>query len=153
MKRVYFPIFVDMKNKTALVIGGGQVAERRVKILAAFAAKVTVISPQASDYIKAAALQGEIRLLGRKYQDGDIADIKPFLLIAASDDRQTNRQAMLEAAQLDILASVADSREECTFYFPAIAESEDYIAGIVSKNGNHAGVRRMAEKTRELLAT
>jgi len=118
-----------------LVIGNGKIAQRRINALQSFGADVFVISPD----------------INRKYQPGDIADLNPLFVIAATDDRQVNHDAMVEAKSLSIPISVADYQEECTCYFPALAESENYIAGLVSKKGDHAGVRRMAEKMRSLL--
>ncbi len=143
----FFPLFVDISGKKALVVGGGNIAERRVKILASFGADITVISPETTEYIEHAPL----RLLKRRYKEGDIAAIAPFLVIAATNERQVNHNVMTEAKNLNIHVSVADCREECTFYFPAIAESGDYIAGLVSKNGKHSGVKQVAEKVREVL--
>lgn len=147
----FFPLFVAIKSKTLLVIGGGNVAERRIKVLVSFGADITVISPKVTEYIERAASQGIIRLFKRKYQNGDIMTIKPFLVIAATDHRQANNEAMREAVDLDIQVSVADCREECTCYFPAIMESDSYIAGLVSKKGDHIGVKQTAEKIRGLL--
>ena len=128
-------------------------AERRIKVLAPFGADITVISPSVTEYITTSASRGSIRLLDRKYQSGDISEMLPLLVIAAADDRQVNREAMLEAASLDIQVSVADCREECSCYFPAITENENYIAGLVSKTGDHAGCKLMAERIRGLLNT
>ena len=136
---------MDMTDKHVLIIGGGNVAERRVRILSDFGAKITLISPKATEYIE----QTVPRFLKRKYQSGDIAEIAPFLVITATDDRQANHDAMMEARSLDIIISVADSREECTCYFPAIVENESFVAGLVSKNGDHAGVKRVAEIIRK----
>ena len=147
----FFPLFVDMSHRKALVIGGGNIAEGRIKKLLSFGADVVVISPKATEHIERAALQGRIPLLKREYQNGDIINFMPFLVIAATDDRQANHAAMKEAARLIIPISVADCREECTCYFPAVAENEAYIAGIISKNGDHIGVKRTAEKIRGLL--
>jgi len=134
-KNAFFPLFVDINDKKVLVIGNGKIARRRIQILQSFGADVFVISPE----------------INRKYQPGDIAEINPFFVITATDDRQVNHDAMMEAKSLSIPISVADCQEECTCYFPAIAESENYIAGLVSKNGNHAGVRRVAESIRGML--
>lgn len=147
----FFPLFVDMTGRKVLVTGGGNVAERRVKILTAFGAEITVISPNATEYIEHAASSNTIRLLKREYKKGDIAVIMPFIVIAAANQRQVNHAVMTEAKNLNIPISAADCRDECTFYFPAIAENDDYIAGIVSKNGSHAGVKRTAVKIREAL--
>ena len=151
MKKAFFPLFVDMTGRKVLVIGGGNVAERRIKTLTGFGAKITVISPAVTGHIEHAASSGLVRLVKRKYKKGDIAALMPVLVIAAADERQANKKAKTEAGSLGILVSVADCRDECTFIFPAIAESGDYIAGIISKNGSHSGVKKTAKKVRGLL--
>ena len=143
-----FPLFVDMSGRKALVAGGGSVAERRVRVFASLGADITVISPETTEYIEQASSSNKLRLLKRKYKEGDIASVIPFLVVAATDERQANHNIMTEAKNLNIHVSVADCHEECTFYFPAIAENRDYVAGLVSKNGNHLGVKQMAEKMR-----
>lgn len=146
-----FPLFIDMNDKKVLIIGGGNVASRRAETLVNFGANVTVISPEVSEYIERAALSNTIHLLKRKYHKGDIADIKPFLVIAATNERETNREIMTEAESHGIFASIADCRDECTFHFPAIMQNENYVAGIVSTNGDHAGVKEKARKIREII--
>jgi len=150
-RRPFFPLFVDMSGRKALIAGGGKVAGRRIPVLLAAGADITVISPQAGEYIENAASQGAIRLLKRPYQEGDVTALTPFLVIAATDDRRINQQIAVEAQSLDIPVSVADCREECTCYFPAIADNGAYIAGLVSKDGDHAGVKRMAQKVKAAL--
>ena len=148
--KTLFPLFIDLNGRKVLVIGGGNVAERRIKILIGFNAVITVISPIVNEYIEHAASMGTLRLLKRKYKDGDIGDLIPFIVIVATNERQTNHEAMMEARSLDIQVSVADCHDECTCYFPAIAENENYIAGLVSKKGNHSGAKETAKKIREL---
>ena len=150
-RRPFFPLFVDMSGRKALIAGGGKIAERRIKVLLDFGADITVISPEVTEYIERAASLGTIRLFKRKYRGGDVADLTPFLVIAATDKREVNRDIMTEAQNLNIHVSVADCREECTCYFPAIADNGAYVAGLVSKDGNHAGVKQMAEKVRDAL--
>ena len=149
--KTFFPLFVDMRGKNVLVIGGGKIAEGRIKILTDFGAEITVISPKVTEYIKSAASKNNIHLVKRKYKKGDISKYTPFLVIAATDERQANHRAMTEAKKLNINISVADCKEECSCYFPAIADSDDYIAGLVSKNGNHTGVKKKIKKIRRIL--
>jgi len=149
----FFPLFIDICNRKVLVVGGGKIAERRVKTLLSFGAGITVIAAEPSEYIECLASQGKVNLYRRKYQPGEIAAISPFFVITATDKRQVNHDVMVEAASFGVPVSVADCRSECTCYFPAIAEDNNYIAGIVSKNGNHTGVKHMAEKIRGLLST
>jgi len=143
-QKPFFPLFVDLSGRKVLMIGGGKVAERRFKTLAGFGADVTVIALMVTEWMECIP-----KCIKREYRRGDIEREAPFLVIAATNDRKTNREVMEEAKKLNILVSVADSREECNCYFPAIAESESYIAGIVSKNGDHSGVKTTAEKIRK----
>jgi siroheme synthase-like protein len=149
--KTFFPLFIDMCGKNVLVIGGGKIAEGRIKILNGFGAEITVISPKVTEYIENTASMNNIRLIKRKYKKGDISSLTPFLVIAATDERQANHKAMTEAKKLNINISVADCREECSCYFPAIADSDAYIAGLVSKNGDHSGVKKMIKKIRGVL--
>ena len=152
-REAFFPLFIPMSGRKVLLVGGGNVAGRRARTLAAFGADITVISPKAGEYIKGEAARGAIRFLEKEYEEGDVAKLKPFLVIAATDCRQANNRVMTEARGLGISVSVSDNRGECTCFFPAIAESESYIAGIVSKDGNHSGLKDMAEKIRRELFT
>ena len=87
----------------------------------------------------------------RKYEQGDIGFFDPFLTIAATDCRETNAAVGRDAKKSNVPVIVADRREECNCYFPAIAQNDSFIAGLVSKNGDHHGVKLMAEKIREQL--
>jgi siroheme synthase-like protein len=147
-RKPFFPLFVDMSGRKVLIAGGGNVAGRRTKVLLAAGADITVIAPEAGEYIENAASTGAIRLLRREYQEGDVTALTPFLVIAATDRRAVNRAIAMEAISLDIHVSVADCRDECTCYFPAIADNDACIAGLVSKDGDHARVKQMAEKVR-----
>jgi len=151
VQKSFFPLFIDLHGKKALIAGGGKIAERRIKVLLDFGADITVISPEVGEYIKNTASSGTIHLQKRKYQEGDVSDLAPFLVIAATDDRKANHQIAMEAKSLDIPVSAADCREECTFYFPAIADNGSFIAGLVSKNGDHAGVKQMTAKVKEII--
>jgi precorrin-2 dehydrogenase/sirohydrochlorin ferrochelatase/precorrin-6A/cobalt-precorrin-6A reductase len=146
-----FPLFVSLRDKKALVVGGGRVAERRIKTLLSFGADIIVISPINTEYINQAASDGKICLRERAYETGDIAALAPFLVLAATGERQVNHNVMNEAADLGAWVSVADCRKECTFYFPAIAESGNFVAGLISSQGDHSGVKRMAGYIRQLI--
>jgi precorrin-2 dehydrogenase/sirohydrochlorin ferrochelatase/precorrin-6A/cobalt-precorrin-6A reductase len=150
-QRAFFPLFIDLRKRKILVVGGGNVAERRIKVLLDFGADITVITPTATEYIEHAASREALCLFKRKYKKGDVSDLSSFFVIVATNDRQVNHEIMTEAKGFDIPVSVTDCREECTCYFPAIADNGSYIAGLVSKNGDHSGVKEMAKKIRETL--
>ncbi|MCL2137277.1 MAG: precorrin-6A reductase [Coriobacteriia bacterium] len=147
----FFPLFIDIADKPVLFVGGGQIAERRIKALARFSPQITVIAPKASDYIARQAAAGGLRLVEREYQAGDVGACQPLFVVAATNDRETNRLVGEEAKANGLFVSVADRREECSFYYPALAQSETMIAGLVSNNGDHKLVSEKITKIREEL--
>jgi precorrin-6x reductase len=149
----FFPLFVSLEGRQVLFIGGGAVNERRVKTALGFGAKITIISPQITDELAELVATKAIEHHVRAYSTGDIARYAPFMVVAATDSREINAQVRDEAARLGVFASIADARDECSFYFPAIAESATLVAGLVSKDGDHRAVSRMAAKIREVLKT
>ena len=136
-----FPLFVDLKDKSAVVVGGGTVACRRATVLRDFGARVTMIAPTLLE-----PPEGVSRL-ARRYAPGDLAGA--CLAVAATDDRAVNRAVGEEAGALGIPVSVADAPEECTFFFPAICLGEGVVAGVVSRGNDHKKTARAAQRVRE----
>lgn len=143
-KNMRFPLFVDLTGKPCVVIGGGAIACRRIQVLLDFGAAVNVISPRLKRQFP------NITYVNRPYQDGDLNGA--FLAVAATDDRAVNRAVGEEAARLGILVSVADCREECTFYFPAVCTGGGLIAGVVSDGTAHSRTAAAAREIRALLS-
>lgn len=137
-----FPLFVDLRNKKAVLVGGGAVACRRAAVLESFGADVTVITPhwQGTNPPK--------HWLERRYEPGDLQGA--FLAVAATDDRAVNRQIGEDAKALGVPVSVADAMDECTFFFPAICLGEGLVAGVVSDGTGH---RRAAEAAKAIRKT
>jgi siroheme synthase-like protein len=144
-----FPVFISLAGKKVLVIGGGEIASRRIPILLDFGASVTVISPELSPQLR--PFLDRITWQQERYRGiGETGEVYA-LIIAATNDRMVNKRAGEDAAAAGILASIADSREESTFWFPAIAQGNDLIAGIVSPSGNHVAVQGAAAEIRKTL--
>lgn len=141
--RFRFPLFIDVDGKRAVLIGGGSVAERRAAVLRRFGMKVTVVAPELRGAFPGA------EHLARPYMPGDLAGAA--LAVAATDDRAVNAAVAAEARALRIPVSVADRPEECTFFFPAVCEGGDLIAGVVSRSGDHRAVAAAAQAVRRTL--
>lgn len=144
-----FPAFINLDGQKVLVVGGGKIAARRVDVLLRFGADVLLVAPKATPRLEELAAEGAIRWEQRAYEEGDLTGA--LLAVAATDDRAVNRRVGLAARQRGVLASVADCQAECSFYFPAIVQSESLTAGIVSNHGDHALVRKTAATLRERL--
>lgn len=143
MEGFRFPMFVDLRGQKALVIGGGAIALRRVGVLLEFGARVTIIAPQCPK-----VPEGAVHL-PRCYQPGDLAG--SFLVVAATNNRSVNHQVGQDARALGIPVSVADCKEECSFFFPAICKGEKLVAGIVSDGSDHKKTAQAAKAIRSVL--
>ena len=138
-----FPLFISLQDRPVTVIGGGTVAQRRVRVLCQFGASVTVIAPECLP------MPEGVQILIRPYAPGDLDGA--FLAVAATDSRQVNGQVAREAAQKRIPVSVADSPQESSFYFPAVCRGSGLVAGVVSQGTMHKKTARAARAIREIL--
>lgn len=146
-KKQYFPVFQNISNKRFLFFGAGTIAERRIKTLLRFNVSIEVVAPEISEGIKSVC---DERLVFRQdsYKAGDCnADF----VIAATNDRDVNRIIGEECRKKSIPVSVADNKEESTFYFPAIVSEVGLTIGITSDGLDYNAVRQGAKKIREIL--
>lgn len=142
-----FPLFVSLSGKTVTVVGAGKIASRRIKVLLEYGARIRVIAPQICAEIR--ALSGSLEIIEREYEGGDVSG--SFMVIAATDSREVNQKAGADAKAEGINVSVADSREECSFYFPAVIRKGSISIGLVSDGSDHAAAARTAGELREYL--
>jgi precorrin-2 dehydrogenase / sirohydrochlorin ferrochelatase len=111
-----YPIMLRLEGKKVVVIGGGRVAERKVKGLLGTGSLITVISPQATDKLKGFAGSGLIEWLERSFS---IEDIKgAFLIFAATNDKVLN-QSIKMAASDQQLVNIADDPDGSDFHVPS----------------------------------
>lgn len=132
----YYPVYLDLKERHCVVIGGGSVAEGKVKGLLEAGAHVTVISPQLTPKLRETADEGHIVHVARRYRAGDLTGA--FLAISATDDRTVNEQVWQEAVEHNItaagisasLVNVVDDPPHCTFIAPSIVRRGDLAIAI-----------------------
>ena len=141
----YYPIHLDIQNRNVLVVGGGGVGTRKVKTLLDCGARVTVVSREVSDKLKALAASGDINLEQRSYRSQDLNDM--FLVIGATNDMKLNRQISNDAEELNTLCNIADRPEVCNFILPSIVRRKDLVITISTSGKSPA----MAKKLRKAL--
>ena len=107
----YYPIFLDLQGRPAVVVGGGRVAARKAAALVEAGARVRVIAPRLVPELQAHQVER------RSYRPGDLRGA--VLAFAATNDRRVNHAVAVEATRRRIPVNVADSLEECTFIVPA----------------------------------
>lgn len=145
-----FPLFVSLVGARCLVVGAGAVGRRRAEALASHGAVVRVVDPRAAEAWANEAAPGSVELVLRPFLPGDEESCS--LAVAATSDRETNRLVGERCRAAGIPVSVADAPDECTFFFPALCETEELCVGVVSRGGDHALVARVAEAIRALIA-
>jgi len=113
----YYPVFLRIKDKKCIVIGGGKVAARKTLGLLQDGGLVTVISPIISEELQELASEGIVKWEQRQYQQGDVQTA--FLVFAATNSREVNRQVCFEAEQHGVLVNSIDDSSLCDFIVPA----------------------------------
>lgn len=114
----YTPIYVNTSGKPVLVIGGGRVAERKVKGLLQGKARITVISPQLTPELEQLHQESRFEWIARSYRNGDLRGA--FLVYAATDDSQVNTAVVQEAEAASILVNDAISSGNSSFITPSV---------------------------------
>ena len=137
----YLPIFLDVSGRVCVVVGGGEVAARKVESLLEAGAHVTVISPHLSSAMEAIVARGLVVHLDHRYQRGDISG--SVLVYAATDDPKLHRELAGEARALGIPINVADVPELCTFLAPAIVKRGELQIAISTSGASPAFAARL----------
>lgn len=128
----YYPVYLNLKNKYCIVIGGNPEAEGKVAGLLRAGAKVRVIWPEVTPGLAKLAEEGKLRLCKRGYQPGDLAGA--FLVISTITDEAVNAQVWAEGEASNALVNVMDDIPHCNFIAPSILRQGDLTIAI-STNG------------------
>ncbi|MDO8885938.1 bifunctional precorrin-2 dehydrogenase/sirohydrochlorin ferrochelatase [Candidatus Oleimmundimicrobium sp.] len=124
----YYPVYLNLKNKKCVVVGGGNVAERKVLALIDCGAKVTVISPKLTKLLERLKSEGKIEHIGREYEKGDLKGA--FVVIGATDNSSVNKEIYKEASALNLLVNIVDVPEICNFIVPSLVRRGDLTISI-----------------------
>lgn len=123
----YFPLFHDFKEKSILVVGGGTIASRKIRLLQKSGAAIHVVAPLIDDEILA---NPNCTFVKRKYQTEDLAN--HALVVVATNDGAVNKTVSVEGQQRGMLVNVVDSPKLCNVIFPSIVDRNPLIIGITS---------------------
>jgi len=126
----YFPIFLDLKNRRCLLVGGGDVATRKGRMLSKAGAILRVVAPEISTELRELVAQHQGELLLREYHENDINDC--VLAVAATDIYSLNEKISADAKQKNIPVNVVDTPALCTYITPAIIDRSPLMIAISS---------------------
>lgn len=147
--KTYPVCLIGIERRRTLVIGGGNVAARKVAGLLRAGARVTVISPTLTSELKALADARRIAVIGRTYREGDL--VGAYLVIAATDDPVVNRTVWQAAEQRGCLVNVVDDPAHSNFITPAVVHREDLTIAISTGGTSPALARRLRERLESLI--
>ncbi|HUU40229.1 MAG TPA: bifunctional precorrin-2 dehydrogenase/sirohydrochlorin ferrochelatase [Desulfatiglandales bacterium] len=114
----YYPVFLDLKDKKVLVIGGGKVAERKIKNLLTYGCSIYIISKNLTPALK--RLVSENKVENIPYESLETFMDDAFMVIAATDNPEINTGVALQARERGILVNAVDQPQDCNFIMPSI---------------------------------
>ena len=143
----YYPIFLDVQARKAVVFGGDHEAERKVRYLIDCGADVTLVSPESDLTTGLQELTGResINWLQRGYLPGDLEGAWLAIVADTSDD-ETNRLIHEEARERNVVLNVMDVTHLCTFIAPAIVHRNDVTVAVSTAGTSPALARRLRER-------
>ena len=138
----YFPFFMELSKQSILLIGGGEVAERKLDLLLKANASVTIVSPEFTSYIEELFVNKNINPVKDYYNIKYLTSASFAFVIAATNDESLNEQIAKDANDNKILVNVVDKPKICDFIFPSILERGP-ITVAVSTGGASPVLARM----------
>lgn len=136
----HLPIFTKLSSKHCLLVGGGDVAARKLNLLLAAGAEVTLVAPSINESIKDQASQDSLKVLETNYHAALLDGMD--LVIAATDDRTVNEAVSRDAGERHIFVNVVDNPDLCTFIMPSIIDRSP-ITIAIGTGGNAPVLARL----------
>lgn len=140
----YYPVFLSIRGKICVIVGGGEVALRKAERLLDCGAKVSVISPNLTPELAALKNKGLIVHIASEYS-GDLID-KAALIIGATDDEKTNAQISQDSRTKGIPVNIVDDPQKCDFILPSVVQSGDLTIAIGTGGKSPALARHLREE-------
>lgn len=144
----YFPAFLDLHGKKCIVVGGGKVSLRKIKMLLDCGAKVTVISPTLHPDLTQLVNKKALHGISRKYELGDLEDA--VIVIAATDVKEINEQVAEEAKRLGVFVNVIDDPDSSNIITPSFFRRGDLTVAISTAGRSPALARKLRTKLEQI---
>ncbi|ERE02425.1 siroheme synthase CysG [Pseudogulbenkiania ferrooxidans] len=126
----FFPIFLKLRHQRCLVVGGGEVALRKTRLLLAAGASLRVVAPELAPELADLAESGELEHVSGRYSPALLDGLR--LVVAATDDAEVNRAVAADAEARGILVNVVDDAEASRYISPAIIDRSPLMVAVAS---------------------
>ena len=142
-----FPLFIKMDGRKVMVIGGGSVALRKIRILTDYGADIRIISGEVRDELEMLAEAGRLEWQKENLTENHLSDLdEAFLVICASNDETVNAMAADYCQKRHILVDCAKPGENSDCVFPSVVRRGNVVIGISTSGGVPALTRHLREK-------
>ena len=148
---MFYPIYLDLRARHCLVVGGGHIATGKVAGLVDAGARVTVVSPDASAAIAQWQTEGKLVWHARTFEPSDLETA--FMIIAATDDRVLNARVYKLASSLQRIANAVDDLDNCNFIAPAIAQAGAIQVAVSTSGKSPALAKQLRDRIQDELLT
>lgn len=145
----YLPIFCRLDNKPVLLVGGGEVAERKARLLLDAGAQLTVVAPELDPELAELAANGSLEWLDAEFAPAHLTG--KWLVVAATDRREVNALVYQSANQARIFANVVDDPKRSSFIMPSIIDRSPLMVAISSGGKAPVLARLLREKLEAML--
>ena len=161
----YFPMFVDMTKRECLIVGGGNVAYRKVIVMLDFGAKVTVVAEDICDELRnltiddisneyksglyTANKENRITFIKRRFERKDCDGME--MVIAATDDNALNHEIAEYCKANGIMVNAVDQKADCSFLFPSYIKEKNLVAAFSSGGNSPVLTQYLKGKEQEIL--
>ena len=142
----YFPLFADLHGQRVLVVGGGDVAERKVRLLLEAGARVELVAPELTEWLRG---EGTVAWLAHDFDPAQLAGAT--LVVAATSDPAVNARVAATARERRVLVNVVDDAELSSFIVPAIVDRSPLVIAISSGGVAPVLARHVRERLESLL--
>ncbi|EXU74952.1 MULTISPECIES: siroheme synthase CysG [Erwinia] len=145
----YLPIFADLRDKPVLIVGGGDVAARKIELLRRAGARAQIVARELCAELTALHASGAVEWLAEEYQSSQLDHV--WMVIAATDNGELNSRVYTDAGERRLLANVVDDQPKCSFIFPSIVDRSPLVVAISSSGTAPVLARLLREKLEALL--
>lgn len=151
----YFPMFVDMTERECLIVGGGNVAYRKVMVMLDFGAKVTVVAEDICDELRKLTIddtankENRITFIKRRFERKDCDGME--IVIAATDDNALNHEIAEYCKAKGIMVNAVDQKADCSFIFPSYIKEKNLVAAFSSGGNSPVLTQYLKGKEQEIL--
>ena len=145
----YLPLFLDVRNRAVVIVGGGTVALRKIELLRSAGARVTVIAPLVAAPIRDLEMRGEIGVVYARFAPEQLG--RASLVIAATDDSAVNAAVAAAARARGLWVNVVDDLAESTFIVPSIVDRSPIVVAVSSGGASPMLARRVRARIEALL--